>query len=173
MSSKYKTRRKRNRNFVAIPFTTQLSLGTLGDNLVLTQGMLSAVFGEDIFIISIDWLASIRGAATSQMPITIGMAHGDLATTEIAEALDAELTDPDDIIAKERARRPVRRFGTFGRSDLQDMSLNDGRVARTKIKLSIGNGFDCNLWGRNQSGATLTTGTIIEFQGTIYGRWQR
>ncbi len=167
------TRRRRSKNFVAIPFNFQMGLATLADGTVILQAMLASTFGEDIYLVSLDWGASIRDLTAGETPISFGLAHGDLSLTEVAEALDAEVTNPDDIIAKERARRPVRRLGVFGESLLTGMTVNDGILKRSKILFSVGNGFDLNWWARNQSGGTLTTGAIIEVNGTLYGRWQR
>ncbi len=173
MTKKNVRRFKLNRkNFVAIPFTGQNVLGTLGSETVLAINLFDAVFGEDIFVISVDILSTIRGLTAGEAPIEIGFAHGDLSVGEIAEALDAELTDPDDIIAKERARRPVRRIGIFGGSGTEQV-LNDGNPKRVTVKFSVGDGFFLNHWARNHSGSVLTTGAVVEFQGTLYGRWQR
>ncbi len=163
---------KNRKNFVAIPFTGQFALSTLLTDVVLTGPLFSSVFGEDIFIISVDCLWALRGHTAGETPLEFGFAHGDLSVTEIAEALNAELTDPDDIIAKERARRPVRRVGTFGGS-IADPVFNDGNSKRSTIKFSVGDGFALNAYLLNNSGATLTTGGILEFAGTLYGRWQR
>ncbi len=160
------------RNFVAIPWSMSAALTTLGDGIVSKNNLFDTAFGEDIFILSIDCTILLRDLTSGQVPIEVGFAHGDLSITEIGEYLDAELTDPDDIIAKERSRRPVRRIGTFGREGTH-LDLNDGVSLRVKIKFSVGNGFQMLLWVRNQSGAVLTTGTVVEGFGVLFGRWQR
>ena len=166
-------RRRRDKKFIAIPFSQSFGLSTLADGIVLVGGVLNANFGEDIWIVSMDWTTSIRDLTLAEIPITFGVAHGDLSITEISEALEAEVASPDDIIAKERARRPVRRFGTFSRSDLTGFTVNDGVTRRNKVMFSVGDGFNLNWWARNVFGAVLTTGAIIEYQGTLFGRWQR
>ncbi len=117
-------KRKRDRNFVAIPYTAQLALSTLGDGTVLASGTFSANFGEDIFIVSIDGNWAIAVLTAGEVPIEVGYAHSDLSVSEIKEALEAELTDPDDIIAKEHARRPVRRAGQFGAGSVSDYEVS-------------------------------------------------
>lgn len=166
---KYKTNRK---GFVAIPFSTQLSLSTLADDTVLSSSLFISAFGEDIFIISVDAHWALRITA-NELPVEVGFAHGDLTDIEIKENTEAELTDPDDIIAKERARRPVRRVGVFSVGGVTDMVLNDGVKIRTPIKFSVGNDHVLNFWAKNISGATLTTGAFVELNGTLFGRWQR
>jgi len=169
-----KSKFNRRKNFVAIPFNTQLALATLGSGDVLSISLLGAALGEDLFIISMDSYVAIRSLTAGEVPLFVGMAHGDLSVTEIQEAIDASLTDPDDIIARERARRPVRRMGVFGDGVLTHQTLQyntDNR--RTTVKFSVGDGHAINGWVGNESGGTLTTGAIVEWQGTIYGRWQR
>ncbi len=140
--------------------------------IVVEDDLLGNPFGEDIFVISIDGQWAMLDHTGGEGPIEVGFSHGDLSTTEIAECLVAELTDPDDIIQKERSRRPVRRAGTF--HGLQAVeTLNDGKPIRTQMKISIGNGHDVGIWAANRDAATLTTGTVIVCDGTLYGRWQR
>ncbi len=173
MAKKKPYRRRRNRNFVAIPFSTRLPLSTLADGTVLKGDVLGSDLGEDLYIVSIDAQIAIRGATAGEGPILVGFAHDDLSVAEINEALEAELTDPDDIIAKERARRPVRKTGLFSVINANEV-LNDGKAVRTKCRWSEGDGnHRIALWARNQSGATLSTGAILEWFGTVYGRWQR
>ncbi len=165
--------RKRTKDFVAIPFRIAgLALATLGDGTVLIQNALGGNFGEDFFFISADILWSILGLTATEGPIAVGITHGDLTVGEVAEALDAELLTPDNIIQNERNRRPVRRSGVFDGLN-SNQSLNDGKMIRTKGKFSVGNDHFLGLWVRNLSGGTLTTGAKLQAQGTIYGRWQR
>lgn len=167
-----KKKSKRNRkNFVSIPFETSLSLATLADNTILLQA-LTAALGEDLYIISVDILLSIHDHTPGEVPIYVGLAHSDLSITEVAQYLDSDNINPDDIIAKERSRRPVRRIGVFNRND-SEMELNNGVKIRQIIKFSVGNGFTLNLYVKNDSGAALTTGSFIDISGVIYGRWQR
>ncbi len=163
-------RRRKSRNFVAIPFDQQLALATLNDNIVLSASTIG-VLTEDLFVISVDATWSLRGHTATEGPIEVGFAHGDLTDTEIAEALDASVLDPSDIIAGERARRPVRRSGKFSGLSTEEVLAN-GEQIRTKCKFTIGSGKNFDLWASNRSGANLTTGTIVEVQGTIYGRWR-
>ncbi len=164
-------RRRRDRNFVAIPFQAALTLGTLADDTVISGSPIT--LGEDLFVISVDTLAALRGLTAGDVPITVGYAHGDLTDTEIGEALSANLTDPDDIIARERARRPVRKVGTFAHGADVDQVLNNGVPIRTSAKFSIGDGHTFDLFAINRSGGQLQTGAVIEFEGTVFGRWQR
>ncbi len=168
-----KKRSKRNRrNFVAIPFTASFALTTLGDDIVLTTALLGSGLNENLFIMSIDAMWSLKGHTPGEVPIQFGFNHDDLTVTQIAENLSAELTDPDDIITKEQLRRPVRKAGFFS-DNTASQTINDGKLLRTKIKFMVGEGHQIALWIQNRSGNALTTGSIIECNGTIYGRWSR
>lgn len=165
-------RRRRDRNFVAIPFSASLTLGALTDDNVVSGSPIT--FGEDIFVISCDVNVTTRDGTAGEGPIEVGVAHGDLTNAEIEEALQAELTDPDDIIARERARRPVRRAGQIlGTSSVDAANLlNGGQVKRVPCRFSIGDGHTFKLWAAARGG-NLTAGCVAEWSGTIYGRWQR
>ena len=165
-------RRRRDPNFQAIPFSVSLALGALLDDIIVKTNLLNNAFDEDFYIISIDWVAQIVGHTTGEGPIPIGLSHGDLTVAEIAESLDAEITDPDNIIARERSRRPVRRMGTFP-GQLAEEVINNGVEQRIPIRWIQGNDTGINIWGRNQTDATLTTGTLVKAQGTMFGRWKR
>ncbi len=169
VKKKSKTNR---RGFVAIPFSTSVPLLTLADNVLVVASLLASAFGEDIFVISVDASWALRSNTINEGPLEVGYAHGDLSISEVQENLVAELTDPDDIIQRERARRPVRRVGMFSGQSI-DQSLNDGVKLRTKIKFSISDGLFLNFWVKNLNGASLTTGAVVELHGNLYGRWQR
>lgn len=162
----------RNRKgFVAIPVSQQLTLSTLASNTVIAADLIASLT-EDLFVISADLMVSLLNQTFSEGPIQVGLAHGDLSVAEIGENLNANVTGPDDIIQMERARRPVRKIGMFS-GVAGDITLNDGKSLRTKVKFTIGDGNALAVWAVNRSGATLTTGTLVRFDGVIYGRWLR
>ncbi len=161
-------RGKRRRNFVAIPYETELALATLADATVVTTAPIT--FGEDIYCVSMDASYATAGFTPTEGPLAIGWAHGDLSVTEIKEAIEAAVTDPSDIIARERARRPVRKVGQFPIAGAGE-SFNDGKVVRTPLRFVINDAKSIKFWAFNKSGATLTTGGTIDVSGTLYGRW--
>ncbi len=172
-STRRNIRRKRNPNFVAIPFNAGLSLAGLVNDVVVVQGTLGAAFGEDIYIISVDAAWSTSGMVSGEGPINFGFSHGDLSVTEVLETLDSEVTDPDDIIARERARRPVRRVGTMPGFVTNEVLLN-GTTVRTRVGFSVGDGHTLDFYAVNRSGSTISSASQrLEIQGTIFGRWQR
>ena len=167
-------RRKRDRNFVAIPYSVGLTLSTLANNAVEAGPLVT--FGEDLFVVSVDMTAVTRGLTADEGDfLEVGTSHGDLTDTEVEETLQAELTDPDDIIARERARRPVRRYGFMIRTDADGIhsALEQGKMVRRKHMFSVGNDHSLNVWVGNRSGSQLTTGAVTNVVGTIFGRWQR
>ncbi len=161
--------RKSRKGFVAIPFTDAITLGTLASGTVLKMDN-PIVPTEDLFVISVDTTWTIRNLTAGEGPLPIGWAHNDLTVTEIGESIDATMLNPNDIIARERSRRPVRKAGTFHGLSSEE-SLNDGMPVRTKCKFSVGE-TGLTAYVANRSGANLTTGAIILLNGTIYGRWQ-
>ncbi len=157
---------------MAIPFSTEIAVGTPADNAATLVDMLSADLGEDLFCISMDCNYAQRGGTALDGPFQIAVAHGDLTAAEIVEALDAELTDPDDIIQKERARRPVRRVGMFPVAASNEV-MNAGHEVHTTLRFSVGDGHNLSFAAVNRTGGAITTGMIIEITGVLYGRWQR
>ncbi len=165
-----RSRGRSRRNFVAIPFQGSLALGTLADNTTVLAGALGANLTEDLFVISADIAFTMAGHTAGEGSFEVGTAHGDLAASEVQEALDAEVINPSDIIAKERARRPVRRYGVFLGVAATEV-LFDGQLVRKTHKFSVGE-TNLNIFATNRSGGAYTTGTVVQYQGTIYGRWQ-
>ncbi len=157
--------------FQAIRFNAQTALSTLADAAVL-QTVLTSL-AQDFYAVSADVFIGFRGATALEGPITFGFNNGDLSVTEVTETLDATVTSESDIIAKERLRRPVRRIGKV--SDMHaggGEGFNDGKAKRVKLHFNLANSIQIEGWVRNQSGAALTTGAIVEWQGTIYGYWR-
>ncbi len=163
-------RGRRRARMVWIPFTASISLSTLASAAAIKGTILT--FGEDFFWVGMKATWAIRGNTAGEVPIAIGFCHGDLSVTEIVEWADASVSDPDDIIANERSRRPARKVGTFGGAG-GDQDISDGDMILTRFKRSVGDGHDASLWAINNSGATLTTGAVVLVDGWIYGRWQR
>ncbi len=163
--------RRRDPNFVAIPFADQLALGTLNaDTVVKVQPL---TFGEDLFVLSVDVAAALRDGVATEGPLEVGLAHGDLTVAEVEENLQAEVTDPDDIIARERSRRPVRRLGTFPGLSTHEV-IHGGEPLRLPCRFSVGDGHGLSFWAANRSGSALTVGAAnLRFHGTIFGLWQR
>ncbi len=161
---------RKGKGFVAIPFEQSLPLSTLGNDVVVAADILGADFARDFYGISIDSAWGMAGHTAAEGSISVGFAHNDLSVAEIAENLVAEITDPSDIIARERARRPVRKVGKFIGQEVAEQ-LFDGVMRRTKLKFPIGEGHGLAMWAVNRSGAAFSTGTNMIVEGVLYGRW--
>ncbi len=168
-----KRRRRRSGRFVALPFNTQQALATLADETVVSAD-LTTNLAEDFYAISVDIIASIDGGA-SEGPVEVGVAHDDYTVAEIKEFIDVNLTDPDDKIAQERSRRLIRRLGTIANIGAGGASLvpRSGEAKRIPLRFVLGDGHTLSAWVMNHSGGALTTGAVITFSGTLYGRWLR
>ncbi len=173
MATKRKARRRKNRNFVAIPFQTQLSLGTLGDQTVVRFSLLNGNLLEDLYIMSIDATLILREHTAGEGPLYTGFAHSDYSVAEIDEAIDVDgFLGPQLKIEQERARRLVRRWGTFrGLETDEIIARSDGGHRRYKVRWVQEDGANVQGWIQNSSGGALTTGTVLEVDGYIYGRW--
>ncbi len=174
-------RRKRDRNFVAIPFSASLALLTLADGASLSTDITSSTFGEDLFAISVDLSAYIQALTAGEGdPMTVFVAHSDYSEAEIVENLDVSFVNPDDKVGQEQSRRLVRKVGVMRpeggagtHTEMQMIGRFGSRIVRQGLKFSIGNGFSLGAGVRNRSGSNLTTGSILRVDGTLYGRWQR
>ncbi len=164
-----KRRGRKGRGMAAIPFQDTLALSTLADNTVLQTTFWTPT--RDFYPVSahIEW--AIRGLTAGEGPVKVGLAHAGYSVTEITEFLDAEYTAPDALTAREQGRRMVRRSGTFHGLSTEEV-INDGRPLKTIIKFPLTGGQGLAAWAVNRSGAALTTGAVIKFSGTIYGRWR-
>jgi len=171
---------KKDRNFVVIPVAGSLALDTLADDTVLSVDLTGSL-GEDLFVISTDLDWHVRGLTAGQGdPMTVGIAHSDYSDVEIREAVDGTFTSPDELIEKEQTQRKVRKSGSMvsmagdnTHTELNFAPFFQKWSARTPARWSVGNGLALSGWIWNRSGGALTTGAILEFDGNIYGRWQR
>ncbi len=158
-------------NLVAIPFNVDLTLAGVADNFTTVVAMTGAL-EEDFYCFSMEVALNMRDHTALDGPIRIGFAHGDYSVQEINEALDVTILTPDDKIEQERLRRLVRQLGKFMGQDANEV-INDGLPFRKKVGWVTGDGEVLNLWARNISGGTFTTGTNIGAEGLLFGRWLR
>ncbi len=163
-----KRRKRYNANFVVIRFSSTITLSTLASNTVISASMFSGELNDRaVHLISADAYWAVRGATAGEGPIIVGYAHSDYSVAEIQECLTSNALDTGDMIAQERTKRLVREAGQFSNVGT-DQVLNDGRPKRTKIGITTPTGFDYSVWAWNKSGATLTTGQVVEVSGKAY-----
>ncbi len=178
MAYKQRKRSRSSKNFAAIPISGTPVLSTLGNQAVLIDDVFGGNLTEDFYGISVDLSAQIINLTSGEGdPIVGGFAHGDYSAPEIAENLDVIFLGPGTKIEQERSRRLVRKTGqyTFQDSVRTTMRLqgrvSPGGITRTKLKFVINSGKTLSLYLQNISGAALTTGASLRYNGTVYGRW--
>ncbi len=154
----------------SVPFTEATALDTLASVTVLTAPTLP-VSTNEYRALSVSMLWAIRNFTVSEGPIVFGYAHGDYTVTEIKQAIEAEtMMDRGDKIAAEQGNRLVRRVGVFSGA-VADEVINDGRPMKTRLNWVIPVGKTLNAWVYNQSGAALTTGSILVLNGKATIKW--
>ena len=163
-------RRRWNPNNQVVQVLEALSLATLGNATALPGEVVPAADGEYLAI-TMKGTWALRDGTAAEGPITVGFSHGDYTATEIGEWLASSTAmSRGDKIANERAKRLIRRVGVFSGSGT-DETLNDGKPITTRLGWAIPEGTVINLWAFNQSGAALTTGTEVVFNGQVFLRW--
>ncbi len=174
MVSNLMAKRKPSRrgSLVPLKFTATMSLGTLADDTVISTPTIDSL-EQDFDVISTDLSVAIRNLTPGQGPLDYGLQEQGFTVAEVAEALDASPLSQYGP-AMERSRRKVRLYGTFNGEEA-DSTVNDGKPIRKKMFLrAFGHSTfaAARVWMRNKSGATLTTGAVVEIQGTHWGRWK-
>ncbi len=161
--------RKFSSKFQVLPVNVNIGLATLANNTVVKTPLIT--IADDFWVQSGDLSFALQDATASEGPLYFGVSNGDLSVTEIKEGLNALPTSRSDIIEREKARRPIRRLGQFSVAGVEEV-WNDGRMKRVSIKMYLAEGIDIDMWVMNVSGATLTTGAIIQTTGVLYGEWR-
>ncbi len=164
-------RARRNSNFFVQKIDAVRTLLTLATGGLVTTPL--TTFGVvRVKVIGADLKWSLTDLTTNEVPIEVGVCSGDLSDTEVQEALDASPTSKADIIANERLRRPVRSSGEFGEPD-SHQQLNDGKAIRNrKLYWDLDEGVEIDMYARNLSGSTLTTGASVRVSGKLYCIWK-
>ncbi len=168
-TGKYSQYKRKSNRFQAIRINTNLALLTLADTTVLLAAV--TALSQDAWVHSCDLTWAIRGLTAGQGPIRVGITTNALTVGQIGEALDASPASESDIVARERGSRPVRNAGQFSGVATEEV-LFDGRLRRIKCKFALANSLELAMWARNESGAPLTTGAVIEVSGNAYISWR-
>lgn len=163
-------RRKWTADMKAVPFTEGTALLTLATVTVITATTLP-VSDNEYRVLGVRNLWSIRGFTPSEGPIVVGYAHGDYSVSEIKQSIEAEtMMTRGDKIAAEQGNRLVRRVGMFA-GNIEDETINDGKPIYTRLNWVIPVGKTLNAWAYNQSGASLTTGSVLIQNGKATIKW--
>lgn len=158
---------------MALPVEGQLALGALVDGVIVKANVHTGLFAEDFFAISADLQVSVRDITVGEgFPASWGLNHSDYNVGEVAEHIDVSLLGRGSKIEQERLRRLVRNGGQFEFNSASRIGfIPMGPSRRIPLRFMIQEGFALEIWHRNRSGATMTTGAQLEWHGTVYGRW--
>ena len=166
--SRRSTGTKGRKPLVYWPIEANFSLGTLAAGSLLSGAILT--LSHRAYFVRAKLVWSMNGHTAGEGPLNCGLADGDLSNTEKLEAIDASPTRPSDVIANERARRPVRTSGAYpGLND--DEVLNNGVAIYTSLMFAVDEDQSLEFWCKNNHASSLTTGTQFRVIGTISGRW--
>ncbi len=161
--------RKRGRALVPVKFESAIALSTLANDTVITAAALT--LAQDFDVISTDMTITIAGLTEGEGPIDVGLADSVYSVAEIREWINAEPTREYGVAA-EQSKRRCRLYGTFSGDNAAE-TLNDGKMIRKRMFIrGISGNPIADIFANNNSGATLTTGAVVSFQGTHWGRWK-
>jgi hypothetical protein len=155
---------------VYLPFDHSIALGTSAADAILTQALQTLT--QDFDVYGVKAAVSFTGTTAGEAPIEAGWNQSELTGVQILACRDAAPTSQWDVLANEQSKRKVRVFGTSSGVASGD-SLNDGMPVWKKMFLRVPSGKAvADLYVINRSGASLTTGQVVHFQGHIVGRWK-
>lgn len=162
-----KSRRTRRFNLRLVRTSTAVALTTLANVTVLTAVVTGAADGAyRAMTLTNTW--SLKGLTASEGPITVGYAHSDYTVTEIKEAIEAGASiSIGNKVAQEQANRLVRIVGSFSGLSTNEV-LEHGEPISTKLNWFIPIGESVSIFAYNDSGATLTTGAIVDVTGKMF-----
>ncbi len=150
-------------------YSASLALVTTTSNSVVSVA-LSDTVDDSVYAISLDARLALRNHTAGEGPIVVGVAHSDYTAAEVEECLEAVASwDRGDKIALEQAARKVRTIGTFSGVATEE-TINQGMPIRTRLGFMLELGTTLDWWAWNKSGATLTTGSVVEANGQVWAR---
>ncbi len=162
---------KTRRGLQPVKFSTQLQLLTLANETVLLIAAGQAL-EQDFDIISTDLVLSLRDMTDTEGPLDAGLAGEDYTVGEIGECLNANPLRSQGT-EYEKSNRKVRTFVLFSGSGTDRVPEGTPGPIRRKMFLRAPAGqVPANVWIRNRSGGSLTTGGFLEVSGTYWGRWK-
>ncbi len=167
-AARARKRGRRNLRMVWLPFNQTITLGTLADNTVATNAL--QTLQQDFVVYGIRSTVTFSDGTAGEGPVEAGWCQSQLTGTQILANRDAAPTSQWDVLANEQSKRKVRVFGKS--SGEANYNLNNGLDVWRKMFLRIPAGQAiADLWVLNRSGAALTTGQLVHFDGLIQGRW--
>ncbi len=164
MAKPRKRRSRRYKGYRKLPYTQDVSGGTLGAD-ALVSSTLTEVFTEERRVLSLEGTIAMEDLAAADGPIEVGIAHSDYTDAEILEYLTAAgAWDEGNKVAQEQANRLVRSLGILTE---EETAINDGRLLKTRLNWRMATGDTLKFWIRNR-GDQLTTGMVVTHQGHLH-----
>lgn len=134
----------------------------------------SADLIEDFRMLRADIFSALSGLTQSEGPLLLGLASADLGDTEILECLEAHQTGPDDIVANERAHRPVWPIAILSQhGQASQVAGFDGRPIVWDKRWTFNRASGWRWFVYNMRDVALTTGADLMLVAKIYGVWVR
>lgn len=144
------------------------ALGTLAAETAIAVAALTSLT-ERARVASMDlWMRFHALTAGEASRLIVGIAHGSMSMTEIAECLQSAGNTPVDIPASEEARRPLRLFG-FALDPGAPAADTGGRLqGHFKVGLTAEEAVGVNLFVYNNGSTALTTGGLVDTLAKYY-----
>ncbi len=160
-------KRPRKKLFAPI-VNNELPLSTLAKDALLAS-VLGGSPGEEMYFKMARFTWILKGVASTDGPIVVGIAHEDYSNAEIEEYLEnATQWDIGDKIAQEQSARKIRVVGVFaGGTPGLFQSLNDGKPIDTPLRFKVQNDQSLKIWALNK-GVTMQTGSILVVNGNVF-----
>ncbi len=150
-----------------------ISLGTLANGAVIKQNNPLAIT-DDFRLLKSEITMSHTGHTVGEMPIDVYIINDDLSAADVAEAIAAQgPLNKSDRNLSELSERGVFLLATLA-SGAQGHAVghrNQHGVIEHKHPWTYTKGIGWSLAAHNNSGAALTTGTIVRFAAKHFGVW--
>ncbi len=154
------------------------ALSTLGQGNAIFIGTKIAI-ADDFRMLKSEVFANVRGLTAGEgIGLYLGLADGDLSTTEIEQALDVNgPVDTNDVVDTDLAERPVRLIAALDENfdGTKGPFTGEGncRMVVTKPRWTYKTTKSWNWFVYNKKGSALTTGATANLQCTSFGVWIR
>ncbi len=157
-------------------FVDPVSLGAMATGIAVTFG--SLVMEEDFRILKSEVMAGIVGGDAGEAEgVLLGLANGELSTTEIPESLRAQgPVDRNDRLREERAGRQVHSIGVGVKVAVANTEIvfhdknTNSPMCIDRFPWTYSNPEGWDFFVYNQ-GPAIAAGSNIYLQATHYGVW--
>ncbi len=150
-----------------------IALGALVNGVVIKQSNALAIT-DDFRVLKTQYSIGFTGHTSDENPIDLYMVNDDLSVADIAEAIAAGgPLNKSDRDREEQAERGVFLVATLTRG-VSGHGIGKGNehgFIEHKHPWTYTKGVGWSLAARNNSGSTLTTGTIVCFVAKHFGVW--